>query len=110
MKKTLAFLLTIAIAGCGGGGGGNGDGGTTTTGGTSGGNWLAGNHGALLSSEDGYNYRVHPAKTPDDLLSIYCVQRTHGWAVGAGGFMMRTTDSGESWAVSETGTTETLRA
>src|SRR5688572_22765999 len=94
MKRTLAFLAAIAMAGCGGTKNPPLEG---SDGGGGGGNWRAGNRGALLASADGQNYTIRASATDADLLSIFCVNRTYGWAVGTGGHFMRTTDAGRTW-------------
>jgi photosystem II stability/assembly factor-like uncharacterized protein len=105
MKRSTRFGLALAMGafvGCGGGGGSFGDGGGSKS-------WLVGNAGSLLSQE-GSKLISRTSHTNFDLLSIYCVDYVHGWVSGAGGLIIRSSDGGASWVVSETGTQSALYA
>jgi photosystem II stability/assembly factor-like uncharacterized protein len=46
--------------------------------------------------------------TTQDLKGEFWVDATHGWAVGGGGIILRTTDGGVTWTPQTSGTTRTL--
>lgn len=54
----------------------------------------------------------YPVRSPVgvDLRDVSFVAPTHGWAVGDGGTVIRTTDNGETWRVQDVGTTANLNA
>src|SRR5665811_1658454 len=46
----------------------------------------------------------------DSLLAVSFTDASHGWAVGASGTILATTNGGSIWAAQTSGTTDALRA
>src|SRR5438105_3112395 len=101
MKRlVLLALIIVPVGGCSSGpknpdGGGGGPGPTS---------WLAGGNGQLASTSDGTAFARRGSPTSADLYSLVCVGHQLGWAGGAGGTVIHTTDGGESWRTQATPT------
>jgi photosystem II stability/assembly factor-like uncharacterized protein len=104
MRRLIGLVAVLAAAGCGPGAGKNCDLGECT-----GGSWLAGAQGALLSTEDGRTFVMRDAGLRNDLLSLFCVTPQVGWAVGHQGSVLVTRDGGAQWTPQKSGVDVTLR-
>jgi photosystem II stability/assembly factor-like uncharacterized protein len=105
-----SLTLICALIACRGTGGGTtGGSGGTGGGGGGGSRWLVGTGGTLVSSAAS-RYDVHASPTTADLFGLTCSGKLHGWAVGAGGVVIASSDGGEHWISEASGVGATLRA
>ena len=72
--------------------------------------WIVGNAGTILRSDNGVTWTPVPSGTTSDLWAIAQLDQTHLYAVGAGGFILKSMDGGFTWSQRPSGTTQTLRA
>jgi photosystem II stability/assembly factor-like uncharacterized protein len=60
--------------------------------------WAVGTKGRIFHSNGGRLWRQTDSGTKADLNDVYFTTATDGWAVGDGGTIIRTRDSGKTWA------------
>ena len=58
----------------------------------------------------GDRWRALPSPTTDDLAAVAFLDDSHGFVVGDRGTLLETTDGGESWVATDSGTGERLRS
>ncbi|MEM7312575.1 MAG: YCF48-related protein, partial [Planctomycetota bacterium] len=72
--------------------------------------WAVGDRGAIWHTSDGQNWERQRSPIGDSLRSVHFIDAKHGWIVGgripdyaqhSEGFVLRTDDGGENWAVAE---------
>ena len=65
---------------------------------------------ASASSSAGSTPSVSPSPaSSEDLSSVAFVDQAHGWAVGAGGTVLATSDGGKTWRAQQSGATDWLK-
>jgi photosystem II stability/assembly factor-like uncharacterized protein len=66
--------------------------------------------GTIVRSDDGWGntWKTVPSPVAVDLYDVFFWDTTRGWAVGAAGTLLSTTDGGKSWKVEPTPTTRRL--
>ena len=67
--------------------------------------WIAGSPGSIVwhSPDEGKTWQPQRTKHRQPIHSLYFSSETHGWAVGAFGLILRTTDGGASWQAARGG-------
>ena len=67
--------------------------------------WIGGAPGSILlhSADGGQNFEIQKLPTTVTIHSIYFRNKSTGWAVGALGTILNTTDGGETWNVQHEG-------
>lgn len=72
--------------------------------------WIAGDHGAILHSEDGgTTWAAQPSGTTNRLNAVQFASAQYGWAVGDRGVILKTINGGSEWMLQSSGTREDLR-
>ena len=69
--------------------------------------WAPGTGGAM-SAFDGTTWSVQTTGTAQNLEQVVFADAATGWAVGAAGTILQTTNGGTTWAAQASGTTQTL--
>ncbi len=72
--------------------------------------WIAGDHGAILHTEDGgETWLAQVSGTRERLNAVQFVSPQLGWAAGDRGVILKTTDGGKEWMTQSSETREDLR-
>lgn len=63
--------------------------------------WAVGRPGSVVlhSADAGDTWELQPTNSAAPLSAVYFLDETHGWAVGAMGTILATTDSGRTWQI-----------
>lgn len=69
--------------------------------------WAAGDQGILRTTNGGDFWTL--TNTPEDVEAVYFINESEGWACGNDGYMVHTTNGGESWTPQTSGVGEKIR-
>lgn len=69
--------------------------------------WAAGDQGILRTTNGGESWSLNP--TPEDMESVYFINASEGWACGNDGYMIHSTNGGQSWTAQTTNAGDKLR-
>lgn len=69
--------------------------------------WIAGKQGMLRTTNGGETWTL--TSTPEDLEAVYFINANEGWACGNDGYLIHTTNGGQSWSPQTSGAGDKLR-
>jgi hypothetical protein len=72
--------------------------------------WAVGDDGVIVHTRNGQTWIAQQSDVDVDLHDVVFTDSDNGWAAGAKGTVLRTSDGGDTWVRERTSVTETLRA